>query len=475
MDIIDTQEQVSEAEISMVLDTYMYLDYQEAREGESLNQILTNLQDHPDYGGGGIHFGEYTILKEAALNPQIGELVVDCQSSHMGYDSGTAACCFLAPQKEAVFVAFRGTGDGEWPDNGLGMTQKATTQQNQALAYFEEAIEYLEVDSSQRLIVTGHSKGGNKAQFVTMETKYNYLLDACYSVDGQGFSETAIEGWQQKYGNDIYQERTDKIYGIYGENDYVSVLGNTIVPKEHIRYISTPVKKSNFAGYHDIKYLFATMEYSRETGEAENVFHGHMNRETMQRGVLGDYAAKLSEKIMGLPPDKRDGCAAVMMQIMESLGGSRKGINGEKMTLFDLLDFGIMGMPLIINSLIQEKEGTMLIQSAVNNDSFENVIHGGIRLQVDYQQLDKQTILLENAAEAVKGQLSIMREIKSRLSEYRNAGIIANHKIIFSLQRLEKLEEKIRQLAQANHGFVCLYQSWDEESVEMLALLDKSG
>ena len=124
----------------MVLDTFMYLDYKEAREGVPLREILTDLEAHPDYGGGGVHFGEYTILKEAAVNEEVGNLVIGCQSVNMGYDSGTCACTFTSPDKSSVYVVYRGTGDGEWPDNGIGMTQEATTQQKRALSYFEEVV-----------------------------------------------------------------------------------------------------------------------------------------------------------------------------------------------------------------------------------------------------------------------------------------------------------------------------------------------
>ena len=155
----------------MVLDTFMYLDYSEAREGASLDEIVSSLRNHPDYGGGGIHYGEYRILQEAVKNEEVGNLRIGCQSFHMGYDRGTAACIFHSPDKKSIYVVYRGTGDGEWLDNGIGMTSAVTIQQKKALSYFEEAMEALEPGSGCRVIVTGHSKGGNKAQFVTMETK----------------------------------------------------------------------------------------------------------------------------------------------------------------------------------------------------------------------------------------------------------------------------------------------------------------
>ena len=43
-------EVISEAEISMLLDTFMYLDYREAREGTSLKNVIKDLENHEDYG-----------------------------------------------------------------------------------------------------------------------------------------------------------------------------------------------------------------------------------------------------------------------------------------------------------------------------------------------------------------------------------------------------------------------------------------
>lgn len=39
--------------------------------------------------------------------------------------------------------------------------------------------------------------------------------------------------------------------------------------------MKTPVEKTNFAGYHDIKYMFASLSY--EDGKYVTVFHGRKN------------------------------------------------------------------------------------------------------------------------------------------------------------------------------------------------------
>lgn len=446
----------------MVLDTFMYLDYKEAREGVPLREILTDLETHPDYGGGGVHFGEYTILKEAAVNEEVGDLVIGCQSVNMGYDSGTCACTFTSPDKSNVYVVYRGTGDGEWPDNGIGMTQEATAQQKRALSYFEEVVQYMDLGENHRVIVTGHSKGGNKAQFVTMESKYGKLIDACYSVDGQGFSETAVDRWKSKYGQEGYEERTGKLNGIHGENDYVSVLGNSIIPEEHIRYVKTPVEKNNFAGYHDIKYMFASLDYVGISGEYVTTFHGRKNSDTGKKGELGIYAAALSGEVMNLAPEKRDGCAAVIMQIMEVAGGKRKtGINGEKLKLSDIKDFTVMGVPLITQSLFKGKEGRSFLWSFLDKKVSLGEITGGIVLQVNDRELFRQAQILKDAVEEMKKLTEEIRQTAEGIPLYMKGGTVFYHRIKLAANKTEKLENQLFLTAQFQEQVSESYRKWD--------------
>lgn len=458
-------ERLSEAEISMVLDTFMYLDYKEAREGTSLRNILKDLETHPDYGGGGVHYGEYTVLRQAAEREEVGNLIITCQSVNMGYDSGTSACTFMTPDRECVYVVYRGTGDGEWPDNGIGMTSAATIQQKRALSYFEQVVETLEIKDSQRLIVTGHSKGGNKAQFVTMETKYIKLLDACYSVDGQGFSEQAIEGWKDRYGARGYRGRTAKLYGIHGENDYVSVLGNPIIPKGQIRYIATPVEKNNFAGYHDIKYMFASLVYDEKTGNYVTIFNGRKNNDTIKRGELGEYAALLSGAVMELPPPKRDGCAAVAMQLMEISGGRMWGINGERLKLSDLRDFTFQGIPVISRSLLKENEGKALLGAFKDGDIQLGKISADVILQVDDQCLLSQSEELRQTAQRLHTLVDDFREAAGRIPAYMKNGEVFYRRLNQSIKEVEEWQQKLNRAADLQENIAMSYQKWDGTEV----------
>ncbi len=446
----------------MVLDTFMYLDYREAREGTTLREIVRDLSTHPDYGGGGIHYGEYTVLKEAVENEEVGSLKICCQSFHMGYDTGTVACTFQSSDENSVYVVYRGTGDGEWPDNGIGMISPATVQQKKALSYFEEVVEIMELGKENRVIVTGHSKGGNKSQYVAMETKYEELLDICYSVDGQGFSEQAISTWKNKYGKDGYEMRVQKLFGINGENDYVNVLGNCIIPNDHIRYVKTPVEKTNFAGYHDIKYLFATLSYDEKTGKYNTVFHGRKNGDTGQRGKLAEYAAALSMGVMELEPDKRDGCAAVIMYLMEAQRGQKNGINGEKLHLSDVKDFTIQGIPLIVESLFQGKEGRNLIWSAMHKEFLNMRPDGKVVLQVNHQLLLKQTGQLLETVRYIKELTNAVREVANALPFYMKGYTVMYHRIKLTANEIERLEEKLQKLCNFQESVAISYQKWDD-------------
>lgn len=452
---------MTDEEISMVLNTFMYLDYKEAEDGMTINEILKDLEDSFDCQEKGVHYGEYSVLSKAAENPEIGELIIGNQSHLLGYDTGTAACTFMEKNGSSVYVVYRGTGDGEWPDNGLGMTKKATLQQERALAYFEDVIERQQITREQKVIVTGHSKGGNKAQYVTMTTGYSYLLDACYNIDGQGFSEKAIEGFRTACGKEEYERRTRKITGVYGENDYVNVLGYSIVPKDRIHYVKTPVKKDNFAGYHDIKYMFASLEKNPVTGEWETVFHGRKNDYAMGRGELGNYAAVLSARIMALPSDKRDGCAASVMQLMELSGGRKTGLNGEKLSLWDMEDFLNTGMAAIAGSLFGTQQGRDLLEALFAKPAFVDEMTGMLEIRADYMAMARQIVVLDDMAGLLAEYKNQTEEILDKLPQFMKGSWGLCMKLKKEIKGLDKEIRQLKKLSEMLESIIKLYMIQD--------------
>ncbi|MFR1474249.1 MAG: Mbeg1-like protein [Hydrogeniiclostridium mannosilyticum] len=98
-------------------------------------------------------------------------------------------------------MVYRGTGDGEWLDNGLGMTQASTRQQEEAARYFDYVVEHNGLNGSDDITVTGHSKGGNKSQYVTVNSEYKDYIDQCISWMDRAFPQ-AIAAFKEKYGEE---------------------------------------------------------------------------------------------------------------------------------------------------------------------------------------------------------------------------------------------------------------------------------
>lgn len=127
--------------------------------------------------------------------------------------------------KEAV-VCFKGTQtDEEWKDNFSGATYTNTNDrvstecQENALEWYRDAYEKYGLDE-YNITVTGHSKGGNKAKYVTI---MDNSIDRCLSFDGQGFSDQFVD----KYADKI-AERQGVIENHNVDNDYVNILLNDV-------------------------------------------------------------------------------------------------------------------------------------------------------------------------------------------------------------------------------------------------------
>lgn len=116
----------------------------------------------------------------------------------------------ISLQQNDAIVVFRGTVDGdEWKDNVEGLNSTDTECQIEALDF----IESLPYDN---ITVVGHSKGANKAQYVTILSD---KVKRCVAMDGQGFSQEFFD----KYYAEI-EEKGALITNHSLANDYVHIL-----------------------------------------------------------------------------------------------------------------------------------------------------------------------------------------------------------------------------------------------------------
>ena len=125
------------ADISAILDAYMYLNYQvdpEHVKERNLNNILEDMKakyEDNEY---------YKVLEKACEeNPSLGEYTLVSQSHYdhetngqdfFNYtgeectDDPIQACAFKSLDGD-LYVAYRGTGSKRWGDNGQGFSDRA--------------------------------------------------------------------------------------------------------------------------------------------------------------------------------------------------------------------------------------------------------------------------------------------------------------------------------------------------------------
>ena len=131
----------------------------------------------------------------------------------LGSDTGNyplaLTFAFKGDDNNAV-VAFKGTtGPEEWVDNFESCRMAETPTQIRALDYIN-SLDY------NKVVVTGHSKGSNKAMYVTILSD---KVSKCVGFDGEGFSEQ----FQNKYRDQI-KDRSKYIKNYSLAGDFVHIL-----------------------------------------------------------------------------------------------------------------------------------------------------------------------------------------------------------------------------------------------------------
>ena len=171
-----------EIDISAVFDAFVYLDDQQYNyEGATLKYIMSEIgKGYEDLTEENKQY--FNDIQDAMKKiPELENYVLVGQSSHASDIPTTLlwACTFQSPNND-YYVAYRGTGDGKWLDNGEGMYKTSTVMQESAADYFDTIVEKWELSESDNIIVTGHSKGGNSAQYGTLASKNGDLIETCY-------------------------------------------------------------------------------------------------------------------------------------------------------------------------------------------------------------------------------------------------------------------------------------------------------
>lgn len=169
--------------------------------GNVVNELMKEeLKDKEDYGSF-ITGADWKNILQAIKDDETlcdMKIVATKEAERKNGEEGTSRICesvlFVNEKSGEAVVAFRGTGSDEWRDNFLGgaLTDSqdtvSTECQEEALAWFQS----LELEKKGYFMITviGHSKGGNKAQYITL---MDSIVRRCVSFDGQGLSDEFLE------------------------------------------------------------------------------------------------------------------------------------------------------------------------------------------------------------------------------------------------------------------------------------------
>ena len=211
----------------LFLDNLIYLDlYKHENEAlkDTIEKIIDNIDKYiPDENNppASMTKSQWVELLESFLNNKENEAflkdyTIQNYETNDSDENGLRACCFVKENNgniEDVVAVFRGTSGGnEWKDDLMMANAVSSEIMDDAAIY----IKNLPKEYGNNITVTGHSKGGNKAQYVTIVTD---RIGRCVSFDGQGFSKEFLEFYSARI-----EERKSIITSISAEHDFVNSL-----------------------------------------------------------------------------------------------------------------------------------------------------------------------------------------------------------------------------------------------------------
>lgn len=179
--------------------------------GKSIGTLIQGYTDTKlaEMDNSGTSDADYAaIIRYMKENGKIHRLVLG--GTMTDGDGTVLAYCFVFPDNaNDALVAFRGTTRKEWSDDLEELTSVDTPRQIDAKRYIN-SLPY------KNITVTGHSKGGNKAMYVTVLCD---RVTRCISMDGQGFSLEFL-----KYYAPEISKRAGIIKNYSVKTDFVHVL-----------------------------------------------------------------------------------------------------------------------------------------------------------------------------------------------------------------------------------------------------------
>lgn len=405
------------------------------------------------------------ILKD----PQLRELQ---PTSSMDTD-GVRATCFVDAQGEAT-LAIRGTGGyyDAWTDNFYGLYESETPVQKEFADWVKK-----QGDTYDNITITGHSKGGNLAQYATVLCGDS--IDRCVSFDGQGFNKE----FHEKYADGIAANQ-GKITSICADDDFVNVLLDPIAGKTV--YLDVD---SDFSGNHS---SFNLWDQNKDLLDKKGNFN-----HTVDQGGLGKAVNTIADGLVAII----NHLPSYLQKSVTNLIGSMiaTGMSMDKLTAKDLASLGLdtliviletgyralaKDLPFFFRALIDplfenlfEKLADLAeefshnapqqddYRSSSDIESKQSAQSGltNIHLLVDIQQLNH---IAQEFASAITSMENVIQEVcAARVNG--TVGTLINPKIRNKGQEIEQLAEKMRNLRAAIDKAAQQYETSEQKAAQL--------
>ena len=334
----------------------------------------------------------------------------------------------------------------------------------------EEALDYMETlkksgvfEKYDKVYVTGHSKGGNEATLVTMV--YSDVIDRCISGDGQGFSPEFVEYMKKTLGPERFAEIQDKMYGFHANNDYVNVLGVSVIKVENRIYFVPEIKQESII---DLLWNhLPTAMINVKTGKIAQV---------SEQGAFGKFVAKVSEKLMKINQKDREDVAITGMCLLQYVYVHEwvTSVNPDKIkrnleVASDMIDVAasftngivILGK-LTVETLYQEEEGKELMHYIMETFGGKSEV-----TKIALAIYDARYFVEENKKDIQKTIMYFMEYIKNDWDEFNRSLAKYNEQDIVRDEDLENLK-KYESYGTSDLGTVAINYAKTKELVNIL-------
>ncbi len=355
---------------------------------------------------------------------------------------GIRGVCYEDPSDSSkATVVFRGTG-GEydaWADNFRGEYMTETEMQKLA----DDFVRY-DCGVYDELTVSGHSKGGNMAQYVAVRNRDR--VNACVSFDGQGLGNKAIE----TYGYEA-EEASPVIRSIAGDKDYVNILLNPVASERRFVNIDTKgMKGADMAvAFHSSYLLYKSCEFD---GEGNIVNYAKQN---ILISGIADSLHRLVNALDMLPGNGNKRCTELIGSLVAAGMSENIGDENEKKRISEAAKG------------VRRYFGALSMLWMGESDNGVSVVTES--LYVDTGKLQNCVMQLREAGQGVDETAGKVAEIRNRLNYKAASRLAVEIKLRKQENRLNDLAERIGNCADALDAVTYLYKVCEEKTCGEIA------